>query len=706
MSYSSYIECRYDESHRNYVKFNVFCSDCQRPLFRVKWWHHAILLNLAILSIGFITGHYDNRWVPSLLIGLLFFIYLFILFRRARFPLLMSLLLFALTFPVAFLKTQGGQVSLKYVDENTLRWFLDIAKISWIHLTCIAVFISYTLAWGIECDIKSIKLLKGFPALSLGWLLILIFVYGLDARIHFLNESVTSVIKHQIFIREILLLLSISYLLILALTRAVNNKIEVPKNFFEPETEVDYWTEPVKAGNVVEEFLLKIARPVYNIALNVYKILTQILKSVANFIIFLLRLSYARVVDYLSELLSVIEATIKLFFGILKLFLRYVAIPLLITYGTSYLLLELTGALSSHINGRLLPGGYTSAVVSFVELNCLIFLLVWLIAGEGYEFIETLQSIFTTNTLFTLIIALYACVASFELWPIAQLLPASPFKTIGIFTKLISVLLVLGLIAVFIKLNPQKLWAGVAAGAVVLLLGVAWWIWSSPEIQGANAAEGPLYQAATPAATLIPRPTRPSTPTPVSTPYETSFSNTGSINIPDVGTASPYPSTISVSGINGAIGKLTVTVNNLSHSLKSDLDMMLVGPNGQSVILMSDVSPNLSTITFDDAGEPLVPTPRPKPPANGNSVGNTNVSATPTDSRTYQPTNKDSNDKFPNLPPVSGVGTSLSIFNGSSPNGTWKLYVVDDAGRDSGRIAGGWRLTIRVDPTVGTAPPP
>jgi len=42
-------------------------------------------------------------------------------------------------------------------------------------------------------------------------------------------------------------------------------------------------------------------------------------------------------------------------------------------------------------------------------------------------------------------------------------------------------------------------------------------------------------------------------------------------------------------------------------------------------------------------------------------------------------------------PPFS---TLASSFNGLSPNGTWKLFVQDFEGFDSGAIAGGWTLNL------------
>src|SRR4030095_15354857 len=52
-------------------------------------------------------------------------------------------------------------------------------------------------------------------------------------------------------------------------------------------------------------------------------------------------------------------------------------------------------------------------------------------------------------------------------------------------------------------------------------------------------------------------------------------------------------------------------------------------------------------------------------------------------------------------------GLALSIFNGTNPNGTWSLYIVDDAGGDIGQFAGGWTLTITsTGPCVTPTPTP
>src|SRR5438876_6698737 len=158
------------------------------------------------------------------------------------------------------------------------------------------------------------------------------------------------------------------------------------------------------------------------------------------------------------------------------------------------------------------------------------------------------------------------------------------------------------------------------------------------------------------------------------------LTNQAPITIPDVGSGSPYPSTINVSGMTGVVSKVTVTLNQLTHTYPDDLDMLLVGPGGQGVLLMSDVGGgfgvNNVTLTLDDAGVSL--------PDNGQIV--TGI---------YKPTNVGAGDTFAAPAPAGPYNALLSAFNGAGPNGSWALYVVDDASNDQGTIAGGWSLSIR-----------
>lgn len=150
---------------------------------------------------------------------------------------------------------------------------------------------------------------------------------------------------------------------------------------------------------------------------------------------------------------------------------------------------------------------------------------------------------------------------------------------------------------------------------------------------------------------------------------------------PQPGAATPYPSTIEVSGVSGSIVSVVVRLNGLSHTFPDDLDIVLVGPSGQAVMLMSDVG----------GATPIT---------NVNLVFDANAAANlpdagPITSGTYRPTNIGSNDVMPSDPnlPAGPYGTALSVYNLTNPNGIWRLYVAEDDGGSSGSLTS-WQLDI------------
>lgn len=161
------------------------------------------------------------------------------------------------------------------------------------------------------------------------------------------------------------------------------------------------------------------------------------------------------------------------------------------------------------------------------------------------------------------------------------------------------------------------------------------------------------------------------------------FSNSATLMIPNTnGPAVPYPSTIAVSNVAGAITKLTVKLDGVSHSWPTDLDILLVGPGGQNVMLVSDCGGGVTvtnvTWTFDDDALGSMPL------------------LTYLGDGTYLPSNYGTSDPMNAPAPASPHGTTLAAFNGSDPNGLWRLYVMDDESVDSGSIARGWSLSIAV----------
>jgi len=160
------------------------------------------------------------------------------------------------------------------------------------------------------------------------------------------------------------------------------------------------------------------------------------------------------------------------------------------------------------------------------------------------------------------------------------------------------------------------------------------------------------------------------------------FFNFSGITIPSSGNGVPFPSGIAVAGVAGVVTHVTVTLFGVSHTFPDDLDITL-SFGGQGVMLMSDAGSggdlNNANLAFDDCATRVVP--------NQSQIS----------SGRFRPSNYLA-DAIPAGPP-DDPATTLAVFNGTSPNGTWNLYVVDDAGGDQGTIAG-WGLTIFTAPSL------
>ena len=170
-----------------------------------------------------------------------------------------------------------------------------------------------------------------------------------------------------------------------------------------------------------------------------------------------------------------------------------------------------------------------------------------------------------------------------------------------------------------------------------------------------------------------------------------SFANADRIVIRDSTIALPYPSTINVNGMTGAVSKITVNIFGFTHTASSDVSILLVGPQGQSVVLLSEIgggNPVVSAnLTFDDSASSGLQ------PFNSITSG------------TYRPTNGQLTNTFSAPAPSGPYSNALSAFNGTNPNGTWSLFVEDEAEQDAGEISSGWSLTVQTEgTTVPTRP--
>jgi uncharacterized repeat protein (TIGR01451 family) len=161
----------------------------------------------------------------------------------------------------------------------------------------------------------------------------------------------------------------------------------------------------------------------------------------------------------------------------------------------------------------------------------------------------------------------------------------------------------------------------------------------------------------------------------------------------DSGAALTYPSIITVSGVSGTILKATITLSNVSHTFPDDFDILLVSPSGNKVLLVSDVGGGFAingvNITLDD-----------------NAASSLPDSGTIADG-VYKPSNYlnspvdplSTNDVFAAPAPAGPYAAKLADLVGSSPNGQWKLYVMDDQAGNLGSI-GGWSLSLVTVATI------
>ena len=157
----------------------------------------------------------------------------------------------------------------------------------------------------------------------------------------------------------------------------------------------------------------------------------------------------------------------------------------------------------------------------------------------------------------------------------------------------------------------------------------------------------------------------------------------------DAGPMVPFPSVIDVNGTGGNVISAKVTIHGVGHQMMAELDIVLVGPGGQSAVLMHSACPGQNTIAapltfvFDDAA----PGPLPQTPA--------------CVSGTFKPSNTGPGPFFfgPAAPPPP-YGTSLAVFNGAPADGLWQLYAYDTALFADGSITAGWTLDLAT-----TSPP-
>ena len=164
-----------------------------------------------------------------------------------------------------------------------------------------------------------------------------------------------------------------------------------------------------------------------------------------------------------------------------------------------------------------------------------------------------------------------------------------------------------------------------------------------------------------------------------------SFNLPANSTINPVGPATPYPLLVNVGGLSGPIIDINVGLTGLTHGFINDVGILLLGPSGQTVVLFDGIGGSTAVtnvnLTLDDQASA--------------SLSCSSAIA----SGTFKPTNCIVGDVFP--PPAPGLpyGALLSGFNGTNPNGTWRLFINDFVAPTGGSLAGGFlQITIVPEP--------
>lgn len=165
-----------------------------------------------------------------------------------------------------------------------------------------------------------------------------------------------------------------------------------------------------------------------------------------------------------------------------------------------------------------------------------------------------------------------------------------------------------------------------------------------------------------------------------------SFSNPAPIIINQVGhSSSQYPSTIAVTGMPQRMHEFVVHFDVIANGGFPDADILLEAPDGQRIILLSDL-PLGGIWSFTNLGI-------------GTNAHDTINKDNIYDNKNFRPANYDTGaDNFPSPGPgmvMQPQYPDALVLQDINPNGTWKLYIEDDANNTADlRLQNGWSIEI------------
>jgi hypothetical protein len=149
------------------------------------------------------------------------------------------------------------------------------------------------------------------------------------------------------------------------------------------------------------------------------------------------------------------------------------------------------------------------------------------------------------------------------------------------------------------------------------------------------------------------------------------------------GKATPYGSAIDVQGQSGRITDVTVSIRGFTDGRASDVDFLLVAPNGKASVVMAKSCGSLQGVTNKNMVFAQAPQ-WPAVPADSTQCG----------LGPYRPTDRGAATTWPSPAPAGTHPANFDQFIGDNPNGTWKLYVHDHLNGYLGEVKRGWTLGL------------
>jgi subtilisin-like proprotein convertase family protein len=158
--------------------------------------------------------------------------------------------------------------------------------------------------------------------------------------------------------------------------------------------------------------------------------------------------------------------------------------------------------------------------------------------------------------------------------------------------------------------------------------------------------------------------------------------------------SSTYPSSISVTDANGLLTEVEVTLRGLKDSNAEGLQVLLVGPGGNRIVLMASYDAGRH-VTLNSDWSFVTLSQRvqcPEPEGMWRGAGAT------------EPFNCGLSEPFPEPAPAGPYVERLEDVGNGGVTGEWKLYVANDASDGQGTVATGWSLKLHVTPIVRLPP--